>query len=763
MNQYRLIFILFIGLITTTAFAQNKISGKLSDHDTREALPYATVRLLQQDLTFVAGTVTDSLGHYRISDIKNGDYLIYFSTVGYKPKVIQVSVRQDTNLPMVEMESDNVMLGEVIIKRNTYQHKQDHLLIIPDREQVKHAGTGYDLLYNLMIPGLDVDRLNGKVSTLGNEIGLYINGRKVDYREVQSLRPKDVIKIEYYDMPTSKYIGDVAVINYITKHTETGGYISMDGKQTIGYLNGDYNTVFKLAHKNTDYTFFTGHTMNRYNSTMNDDYESFSFFDSEVDRHAVTQGGKIRNNSQYAQLNVSNRTSQRTLVGKIAFVRNDTPENNSFNLLKYTGRYFMQQESFKNTNQKGLMPSLELYGYFNIKNNQYFEMTLNGSYANNEYIYMYQENQYNTLSTTNEDIYTVFGHFKYGIHLKKQQTLSVRFTQYNNISSSLYQNNTSSEQNLLNTQSILYLIYDKKFGKTFSLMVAPGLSSLQYKLKGNERTGQFLPRLHIGFTYRPNLNQLLKFSGDIGNNMPVISYLNTAEQEIDPLVTKRGNAQLNTALFGVISLAYSGTFNKLNIQAAIRYEGGKHITSQDFFTEGNKLIKSYRSDVSANFLTGNLSATLKINNHFHLKADGLWRHVNGFKGVRDKLTNFSASFQANYFWKDLSCSIYAKTKSASMGREFIHTTTPARYGLSLGWSHNEWRIEAGTENPFTKHSLWKHSIERDIYTYYNEMTSRIYQQTGYVKVAYTFDFGRKTSREQNDVNRNINSAILKVN
>lgn len=245
--------------------------------------------------------------------------------------------------------------------------------------------------------------------------------------------------------------------------------------------------------------------------------------------------------------------------------------------------------------------------------------------------------------------------------------------------------------------------------------------------------------------------------------MPVISYLNTAEQEIDPLVTKRGNAQLNTALFGVISLAYSGTFNKLNIQAAIRYEGGKHITSQDFFTEGNKLIKSYRSDVSANFLTGNLSATLKINNHFHLKADGLWRHVNGFKGVRDKLTNFSASFQANYFWKDLSCSIYAKTKSASMGREFIHTTTPARYGLSLGWSHNEWRIEAGTENPFTKHSLWKHSIERDIYTYYNEMTSRIYQQTGYVKVAYTFDFGRKTSREQNDVNRNINSAILKVN
>ena len=74
MNQYRLTFVLLIGLIATIAFAQNKISGKLSDHETREVLPYATVRLLQQDSTFVAGTVTDSLGYYRISDIKIFQY-----------------------------------------------------------------------------------------------------------------------------------------------------------------------------------------------------------------------------------------------------------------------------------------------------------------------------------------------------------------------------------------------------------------------------------------------------------------------------------------------------------------------------------------------------------------------------------------------------------------------------------------------------------------------------------------------------------------
>ena len=40
--------------------------------------------------------------------------------------------------------------------------------------------------------------------------------------------------------------------------------------------------------------------------------------------------------------------------------------------------------------------------------------------------------------------------------------------------------------------------------------------------------------------------------------------------------------------------------------------------------------------------------------------------------------------------------------------------------------------------------------------------SRIYQQNGYIKVAYTFDYGKKISREWKNVNTNINSAILKA-
>lgn len=48
------------------------------------------------------------------------------------------------------------------------------------------------------------------------------------------------------------------------------------------------------------------------------------------------------------------------------------------------------------------------------------------------------------------------------------------------------------------------------------------------------------------------------------------------------------------------------------------------------------------------------------------------------------------------------------------------------------------------------------------YRFHNSSYSRTYQKTGYFKVAYTFDFGKKTPKEQRDINTTINSAILKA-
>ena len=323
----KIIIVAFILCCYCSSMIAQKIEGRIvtSEHI---SLPYATVRLLGEDSLFIKGVVTDSLGYYNFVDINPDKYLLAFSTIGYKPQIIPVTVRNaDVTVPTVTLESDDVILGEIVVKGSSFIRKDDRVLVIPDKQQVKHAGTGYDLLYNLMIPGIDVDRIRGTVSTLGGDVALYIDGRQAEYREVQSLRPQDIERVEYYDVPTGKYANDVASVNYITKQYKTGGYISLDGKQSIGYLNGDYNIVAKLAHKNTSYTLFAGHTMNNYDGTKNDNREHFVFSNYEVDRRTTTLENQMKNNSQYVQLNISNQNKKRTLLGKVSFVRSDAPDN----------------------------------------------------------------------------------------------------------------------------------------------------------------------------------------------------------------------------------------------------------------------------------------------------------------------------------------------------------------------------------------------------------------------------------------------------
>ena len=97
-----------------------------------------------------------------------------------------------------------------------------------------------------------------------------------------------------------------------------------------------------------------------------------------------------------------------------------------------------------------------------------------------------------------------------------------------------------------------------------------------------------------------------------------------------------------------------------------------------------------------------------------------------------------------------------------MSIDLVKTTMPARYGLSISYHHKNLYAEVGTESPFTSKNEQIYEMTQNVYQYKNSLTSRTFQQTAYIKLAYTFDFGKKTNRSYNDVDRNINSAILKA-
>lgn len=754
---------MLLALLGNSMQAQNKLYGTVENNG--KPLPYVTVRLLETDSTFVSGVTTDTLGKYVFSNIEKGNYLVALSSIGYKPAFIQIKM-SDKNLevPLVTLETENVVLGEVVVKGSSFIRKDDHVLVIPDKQQVKHASTGYDLLYNLMIPNIEVNKRTGTVSTFGGEVSLYINGEKADYRDVQSLRPRDIENVEYYDVPTGKYANDVAAINYIVKKRQSGGYIFADGKQTIGYMAGDYNIGGKVAHGNTSYSFWGGHTMQKYKGSIVDKNETILFPDYTVYRNRETTAGNYRNNQQYMQFKVSNVNKKRNLSAQIALVRNETPSDENYGLLDYSGHYTYSTRSTDSKQEQNLSPSLRLFGNFNIGKNQTLELTAKGSYTQNDYTRQYTENENNSLSDVKEDLYSFNFSANYNIKLQHQNSFGVDIRHYHNITSSTYAGDYSSWQHLWTGESMFMLNYSQRFGKHFTMILRPGLSWMNYKLHTEDVRRYCSLKTSSRFSYQFNKKQQLTLAADAGVNQPDISYMNNVDQTVDFLQIKRGNPFLDDMQLYNISLLYNGVFGKLNVVGGPGYSIYTHNVSPIYYLEGDKLIGSYRSDGNIYGLGIILNISYHVTDNLRTKLAFKYLNVQTRKNYNINLDSYSAILDINYFLKDFSINLFGKIPTEKIETTtLIVTKSPATYGASVSWSHKGWYIEAGTENPFTRHSRYREHADYGVYQYNQVQTSRIYQRTGYVKLAYTFDFGRKTSRDKNDVDRSINSAIMKVN
>ena len=752
-----------LALLGNSMQAQNKLYGTVENNG--KPLPYVTVRLLETDSTFVSGVTTDTLGKYVFSNIEKGNYLVALSSIGYKPAFIQIKM-SDKNLevPLVTLETENVVLGEVVVKGSSFIRKDDHVLVIPDKQQVKHASTGYDLLYNLMIPSIEVNKRTGTVSTFGGEVSLYINGEKADYRDVQSLRPRDIENVEYYDVPTGKYANDVAAINYIVKKRQSGGYIFADGKQTIGYMAGDYNIGGKVAHGNTSYSFWGGHTMQKYKGSIVDKNETILFPDYTVYRNRETTAGNYRNNQQYMQFKVSNVNKKRNLSAQIALVRNETPSDENYGLLDYSGHYTYSTRSTDSKQEQNLSPSLRLFGNFNIGKNQTLEFTAKGSYTQNDYTRQYTENENNSLSDVKEDLYSFNFSANYNIKLQHQNSFGVDIRHYHNITSSTYAGDYSSWQHLWTGESMFMLNYSQRFGKHFTMILRPGLSWMNYKLHTEDVRRYCSLKTSSRFSYQFNKKQQLTLAADAGVNQPDISYMNNVDQTVDFLQIKRGNPFLDDMQLYNISLLYNGVFGKLNVVGGPGYSIYTHNVSPIYYLEGDKLIGSYRSDGNIYGLGIILNISYHVTDNLRTKLAFKYLNVQTRKNYNINLDSYSAILDINYFLKDFSINLFGKIPTEKIETTtLIVTKSPATYGASVSWSHKGWYIEAGTENPFTRHSRYREHADYGVYQYNQVQTSRIYQRTGYMKLAYTFDFGRKTSRDKNDVDRSINSAIMKVN
>ncbi len=115
----RIIFLGLVWMMATLGWGQNRqISGQVVDRDTKDPIPQVTIQLLSAaDSAFVAGTLTEDDGAFRLNATENGRYILRFTSVGYQREHRNITIKDTANVDLgtVVMGADAIMLKNTTV------------------------------------------------------------------------------------------------------------------------------------------------------------------------------------------------------------------------------------------------------------------------------------------------------------------------------------------------------------------------------------------------------------------------------------------------------------------------------------------------------------------------------------------------------------------------------------------------------------------------------------------------------------------------
>lgn len=654
-------------------------------------------------------------------------------------------------------------LDEVVVKASYLTREDDHILAIPTKEQRKHAVTGYDLLNNLMIPGVSVERSTGSVTTPSGAATLYIDGRKVDFREVQSLRPKDIARVEFFDVPTGKYAKDAYAINIVMKPLNNGGYTQLDASQSIGYLNGDYNLVSKFVTGTKSLNIWAGYSLENPKSSMNEN-EVFNFPDYQLNRQQFYNNAGNRHTEEYVQASISNRGKKYIWMLRGGMAWNDIRNNVNNGMTDYwQTKASVKDGSILNINSrnKSYRPSVYFYGLHTFSDTKSLDYVFNGYYSRNDYNRFYNEDDESFHSLVKEDYYYVKANANYSMAFSHRNRLAFSLFEFMRISDSEYMGTSTYNQNLHSSETILFADYSQRLGRFF-FDINPGLSFLTYRLKGMESINHLTPRLQTRAVYKIDKVQQLQFTFALGNTYPRINTINNVEQQIDPIIILKGNSDMDNSILLNPRLSHTLNLNKFALQTGVSYFYQNHSIISDYYIRDGHLISTFRDDCIYHRPSADISMTYKPSGSLNMKLSGQWiEHLVRGGTEHRSLSSISGSAMVNYYIQDFSFSVSLATPSRDLINSQISRKTYWQYQLSAMWKHGNWAIEANANNLFMMKNNIVDELSTPYYSFKQINQSSSYNQYATLKIVYSLDYGKKTSKTPDYEHKNSESAILK--
>ena len=639
-----LVSLLLLLPLTIIAQVSGTIRGKVIDKESNEPLGFVTVALVPFGQTApVAGCNTNDDGTFIISNVKEGNYDLQFSFVGYlndSRKISITAAENKRNVGTIIMKTDRKMLKEIVVteQRSQMSFEIDKKVFTVDQSIATTGGSASDVLAD--IPSVEVSN-EGTVSLRGSEsVTVWINGKASGLTSdnqgdiLQQMPAGSIEKIEVITNPSAKHSpeGTAGIINIVLKRDRKAGYYG--SVQAGADSQGGYNAGANI----------------NYSSGKLDIYGGFNYRNMEFENESTTR-------TRYfgAQKSYQNQES----TGK------HNP-NNIFGRAGLTWRFTEKDELY-----------LNLMGMYGKGKHDNDIVAKNGFIGNDG---SYGDPTEIRRRTTSQDgsprMYNVEVGYTHRWSDSHFLDFSVGRHQWMQMRDATYLQETEF---LTTTPSTTYKSYQFQDGENKSLNTE---IKLDYEYKINEKN-----RIEAGY------------KGDFSDdNSPVITYTDEAHTQLDKgLYNKFRYKQETHAFYGT----YSGRVGKFGFQVGLRGEYWNVKTRSYGYAEeqsgnlpGYKQKDFFKLFPSA-FLSYEISKGHEVQLNYTRRLRRPWGgQLNDFKNISDSTNisfgnpgltpEYSNAYEVNYIknWKNhtLSLSGYYRTTedvieriSYSQGR-VIYTT-----------------------------------------------------------------------------------------
>jgi hypothetical protein len=758
-------------------FAQTKISGQILDIN-NQSLPLANVILTDShdSLKVLYGKVTDMNGNFAISDVKPGNYYLRVSFLGYRPYRKQIQINDSANVrETVRLTPSSKALADVEVRGRTVSHDVGKTTFTVTKSEKESAETSFGLLKK--IPRLWVDEVNSTVTTAkGGRVQILVNGVESSILDLKSINPKQVVKMEYYQVPPARFLdsGVKSVVNIITRNAIEGGggTLSSQVSPVTGYSDNFMN--FRYNKKRSQFSIFDYLSYRSYDNKTNDDRYVYSLNNVPVTEQKTGQPTPFSYTTNTVQATYVNqhpndyvlqfRAGLESMIDRIS-------RNQLFN--RQYGTDMVSGKEYRRSIIHELNPHMNAYFIKHFSENRELIVNATGSYfddrnrsngyqIDNADSVLYSDHVHNR----NKNAYVV-SQLEYATDMGKARASVGMKYKYNQFRQSV-------DNSFLAEQYTYHLSHASVYGqlsgkwKAVSYQIGASVANDHFSKTIYDNGYSFwrvIPSLQLNYSLNDKNWFDLNYNGS--TQLPSLTQLSQNSYYINSDIIYEGNPDLNPSYVHAVTLSYSYARPHVYISAEMEYDYSHHPIVQyyQYAGGGDLIIRRYGNQGFNRTATASVTGRFVVFRWFDLGGTVAWyRAMNDIDHSFNALNGLALSGGCHVHVKQFDFFLQAQNRYKTLDDQYI-TKHVLNANALVRYNLKHFKLSAGMLCPFS--DSWRtdrYTVKRSIVE--NTSSIRIHDNGRmlYFKLVYNFAFGRKYKEEQKKVkDANLDSGTLRIN